>query len=166
MKNIVFCIFSVLFVSLFSPNLQGQAISAADQKGIEACYNAFQTAFEKMDASAIGPLLTENAEQIVPTGEIIRGRAGVVASMAGYMEFLKTQPKPDRAETKNLSLQNRYVAPDLVLSTYTEELTLVFGGKTRTEKTATAVLLRKVNDKWLADLIALIPVAPAPIAGN
>ena len=166
MKNIFFNLLACCAFALLAQNLQAQAISAADQKGIEECYNAFIAAFEKMDAAATGPWLTENAEQIVPTGEIIRGRANIVASMAGFMGFLKTQPKPDRTETKNVNSQSRYLAPDLILYTYTEESTQHFGDKSNTEKTSTSVLLRKVNSKWLAELIALTPVSAMPGAGK
>ncbi len=157
---------ALLLTFSFAQNLQAQAISAADQKGIEECYNAFMAAFEKMDAAATSPWLTENAEQIVPTGEIIRGRANIVASMAGFMGFLKTLPKPDRTETKNVNSQSRYLAPDLILYTYTEESTQHFGDQSKTEKTSTTVLLRKVGGKWLAELITLTPVVAMPGAGK
>ena len=166
MKNIFFNLLACCAFALFAQNLQAQAISAADQKGIEECYNAFMAAFEKMDASSTGPWLTENAEQIVPTGEIIRGRANIVASMAGFMGFLKTQPKPDSTATKNVNAQTRYLAPDLILYSYTEESTQHFGNKSKTEKTSTTVLLRKVGSKWLADLITLTPVVAMPEAGK
>ena len=142
----------------FAHSLSAQAISAADQKGIEECYNAFMAAFEKMDAAAIAPWLAENAEQITPEGNITRGRANVVANMAGYMAFLKSQPKPDKMEQKNVNTQTRYLSTDLILYTYTEEATVHFGDKANTQKTTTAVLLRKTGGKWLAELITLTPV--------
>ncbi len=166
MKNILFKLFTLCAFAFFSQNLQAQAISAADQKGIEECYNVFRSAFEKLDASSIGPWLTENAEQILPNGEIIRGRANIVANMAGFMGFLKTQPKPDRTEIKNANAQTRYLAPDLILYTYTEESTQHFGDKSNTEKMTNAVLLRKVGGKWLAELIALTPMVEMPGAGK
>ncbi len=166
MKNSVLNCFIFCAFALFTQNIQAQTISAADQAGITACYNAFMAAFEKLDAAAIGPLLTENAEQIIPTGEIVRGRANIVASMEGYMAFLKTQPKPDRMETKNVAQQNRYLSTDLILTTYTEESTLYFGDKSRTEKMTTSVIMRKINGKWLADLITLTPVMAMPEMGK
>jgi len=158
MKNILFNLFACCAFLLFAQSLQAQSVSAADQKGIEECYNVFMTAFEKLDASGIAPWLTENSEQVLPTGEIIRGRANIVASMAGYMQFLKTQPKPDRTETKNLNTQSRYLAPDLILYTYTEESTQHFGDKSNTEKMTNAILLRKMSGKWLIELISLTPI--------
>ena len=162
MKNFFFKALALCSFVLLSQAVQAQAISAEDQKGIDACYNDFMAAFEKMDAAAIEALLTENAEQITPDGNITRGRANVVANIKGYMEFLKSQPKPDKQETKNLGMQNRYLAPDLVLSTYTEENTLTFGNQTKVEKTTTAVLLKKSKGKWLAELITLTPVVTMP----
>lgn len=166
MKNFFFNLFAFYTFALFSQTAQAQAISPADQKGIEACYNGFMAAFEKMDPTGIGALLTESAEHIVPNGEIVRGRSNVVASMAGFMEFLKTQPKPDHFAQKNLNWQSRYVAQDVILSTYTEETTQQFGDKTTVEKLTTAILLRKIGDKWLADMISLTPVVAMPGEGK
>lgn len=166
MKNLIFNLIAICSFALSVQTLQAQTISAEDQKGIEACYTGFKMALEKMDASATEALLTENAEQIIPNGNIIRGRANVVANIKGYMEFLKTLPKPDRYETKNLGTQNRYLAPGLILSTYTEENTLTFGDQTKVEKTAYAVVLKKSNDKWLADLLTITSVVPMPEMGK
>lgn len=166
MKNFLFILFAFCTLAPFTQSLQAQTISPSDQKGIEACYTSIMSAFEKLDASGIGPWLTENAEQITPEGNITRGRVNVVANMAAYMEFLKTQPKPDKFETKNLGWQSRYLAPDVILATYTEQNTLSFGAQIKTEKTTTAVVLKKTNDKWLADLIALTPVIEMPQMGK
>lgn len=166
MKNFMFNLLAFCAFAMLAQTLQAQTISAADQKGIEACYSGFMAAFEKMDVSGIEALLTENAEQITPDGSITRGRANVVANIKGYMEFLKSQPKPDKYETKNLGWQNRYLAPDVILATYTEENTLSFGNQTKVEKTTNAVVLKKSNGKWLADLIALTPVVTMPEMGK
>ena len=166
MKNFFFDLFAFCAFALLAQTAHAQVISPADQKGIEACYNGFMAAFEKMDPTGVGALLTENAEHIIPNGEIVRGRANVVASMAGFMEFLKTHPKPDHAAQKNLNWQSRYVAPDVILSTYTEETTQQFGDKTTVEKLTTAIVLRKIGDKWLADLISLTPVVAMPGASK
>lgn len=163
MKNILFALLA-LFCGVASP-LNAQ-VSAADENGIRACYNAFQAAMEKGDFATIGNLLTENAEQIIPNGEIVRGRAKIVGSMKGYLEFMKTLPKPDRQETNLLDWQNRYLAPDLIMATYHETTTLHFGAQTKTENMANAVLLRKVNGQWLVELVALTPVVPMPSDGK
>lgn len=149
---------AVLLLTALCANANAQTISATDQKGIEACYNGFMAAFEKLDASNLGSLLTENAEHIIPNGAIIRGRDNVVAAMKGYMEFLKTQPKPDNVEIKNLGMQSRYLASDVILSTYTEETSTTVAGKTNVEKLTNAIIMRKVNGQWLAELISLTPV--------
>ena len=166
MKNIHLTLLTCCTFAFFSQTLQAQTISDADQKGIMTCYNNFTAAIEKMDIAAIEALLTENAEQITPDGNITRGRTNVVANMKGYMEFLKGLPKPDKFETKLLGMQSRYLAPNVILSTYTEENTLSFGSQTKVEKTTTAVVLKKLNDKWLADLITLTPVVKMPEMGK
>ena len=67
---------AVLLLTALCANANAQTISATDQKGIEACYNGFMAASEKLDASNLGSLLTENAEHIIPNGAIIRGQHG------------------------------------------------------------------------------------------
>lgn len=131
-----------------------------------ACYNGFSAAFAKMDIAGIEALLTESAEQITPEGNITRGRTNVLANMKGYLDFLKGLPKPDKVDTKLIGMQSRYLAPGLILTTYTEENILSFGSQAKVEKTTTAVVLRKMNDKWLVDLIALTPVVNGPEMGK
>lgn len=162
MKNTIFSILTLFFVSLLSSNAQAQSISQADQKGIEANYTAFMSAFEKLDPSGLSALLTENAEQVIPEGTIVRGRNNIVASLSGYMAYLKSQPKPDKMDRQNTAMQSRYLAPDVILSTYIDETVLHFGDKTRVEKMATTVVLKKVGSQWLVDLIALTPVVEMP----
>ena len=143
-------------------NAQAQGISAADQKGIETCYNGIMAAFDKFDAKAMIPFMAEHVEQIIPNGTIVRGRDNVVASMAGYMEFLKTQPKPDNVDIKNNNWESRYLAPDVILSTYTEVATYTYGSQSKVETTTTAIVLRKVKGQWLTELIGLTPVVEMP----
>ena len=157
---------TLLLTLCFAGNLRAQAVSDADQKGIQECYNAFMTAFEKMDASAISPWLTENAEQINPMGEIVRGHSNLVTHFGNLFNFFKTQPKADRFERKTSDWNARYLASDLILATYASEEITQYGDKTNTEKMSVAVLLRKKGDKWLAELITLTPVTPMPGAGK
>lgn len=153
---------TLLFLIAFCAKTNAQTISAADKKGVEECYQAFMVAFEKLDASTIPSLLTENAEQIVPNGEIVRGKANVANSLKNYIEYLKTLPKPDRIEQENLGIQYRYLAPDVILSTYIDKSTMHFGDKTRVEQLASAVILHKSNGKWLVELLSLTPVGETP----
>ena len=166
MKNILLTLIACCAFAFFTQTLQAQTISDADQKGIMANYNGFSAAFGKMDMAGIETLLTENVDQITPDGSITRGRSSVVANMKGYMEFLKGLPKPDKVEVKLIGMQSRYLAPGLILATYTEEKSISFGSQTKVEKTTTAVVLKKMNDKWLVDLIALTPVVSNPEIGK
>lgn len=166
MKNFLFNLFALGVFTLSFQTLQAQPISEADQNGVTTCYNDFTMAFGKMDIAAIEALLTENAEQITPDGNITRGRTNVVANIKGHLEFLKSLPKPDKFETKLLDVRNRYLAPGVILSTYIQENTLSFGGQIKVEKTTTAVALKKLNDKWLVDLITLTSVVTMPEMGK
>jgi hypothetical protein len=150
MKNILFV---SLLVALSSGSALSQTISAADQKGIDEMFAAVTAAFDKGDATMMTSMLDENAQQIIPTGEIIRGRTTIIAGLTGYMAFLKSQPKPDRMESKRLNLQYRYLAPGIVLATYTDENTMYFGSKTTIEKTTNSLVTHNANGKWVTDLI-------------
>ncbi|MBP6828617.1 MAG: nuclear transport factor 2 family protein [Saprospiraceae bacterium] len=153
---------ALLLCISFAPTLRAQTISDADQKGAEECYNAFMSAFDKLDASGLGSWFTENAEEINPMGEIVRGRANLVSSYTNLFAFFKTQPKPDRVEHNNTNSRSRYLAADLMSWTYTSENVSHFGDKTRSEKMSVSVLLRKTGSKWLLEQITLTPVAPMP----
>ena len=166
MKKTLLNLLACCAFAFFFQTLQAQSISDADQKGIMACYNAFSAAFGKMDVAGIEAQLTENADQITPDGSITRGRTNVVANMKAYMEFLKGLPKPDKLDTKLIGMQSRYLAPGLILTTYVEERSVSFGSQTKVEKTSTAVVLKKMSDKWVVDLIALTPVVPGPEMGK
>lgn len=157
---------ALLLVISFAQNLNAQTISAADQKGVEECYNAFMNAFDKMDASSLGSWLTENAEHISPLGEVVRGRANLVTYFNNLFAFFKNQPKPDKMERNNTNWQNRYLASDLILATYVSEDVSYFGDKKESQKMSVSVLLRKKDSRWLAELITLTPVAPVPAQGK
>ena len=157
---------ALLLCCCFTQNLRAQSISTADQQGIEATYHAFMAAFEHLDAAAMGPLFTENAEVVSPMGEITRGRDNLVVMYTGLFNYFKSLPKPDRSEQQNTAWQSRYLAPDLILASYTEESTSYFGEKKKTEKMAQTVVLRKTGGKWLAELITLTPVISQPAANN
>lgn len=153
---------AVLLLTTLSLGSKAQTISAADQKGIDECFQNFMMVFEKFDGSNLPSLLTENAEHIIPNGTIIRGREAVTASINGYLAFLKTQPRPDHVTEKILNSNSRYLSKDLIISSYQTEKTLDFGGNMRVDKLTTVVVLRKVKDKWLAEMIALTPVVDMP----
>ena len=153
---------TLLLCFAFTQNLHAQTITAADQKGVDACYNAFVTAFDNMDASGLGPWFTENAEEINPLGELVRGRANLVTNYTNLFAYFKSQPKPDKVERNNTNQQSRYLASDLILFTYISEETLHFGDKKESNKMATSVLLRKKDNKWMVELLNVVPVTPMP----
>lgn len=134
-----------------------QTISAADKKGIDEFYAVVTSAFQKLDPKIMESIIAENAEQIIPSGEIIRGRTNIMAGLISYMTYMKSQPQPDRVETSLVNQQFRYLTTDLVMSTYTEVTIKHFGDKPITEKTATAIILRKTNGKWLTEFISIMP---------
>lgn len=161
LKTAVACLATIALFA--AQNLQAQSsLSASDQKEIEATYAKWTEMFKTLDASEAGSLLTENAVEINPMGTVIRGRAALVESYKQLFEFFKTMPVPDSREEKMLDYRGRYLAPGLVELSYTEETTSRFGEKTVVEKMSQLVVLRKVDGKWLCELIALTPVTEMP----
>lgn len=150
-------VLTLVLLALSFGSAVAQTISAADKKGIDEFYTVVTSAFQKMDPKIMEAIIAENAEQIIPTGEIIRGRTNIVAGLTGYMNYQKSQPQPDRVESSFVNQQLRYLATDLVMSTYTEVTIKHFGDKPTTEKTATAIILRKTNGKWLTEFISIMP---------
>jgi ketosteroid isomerase-like protein len=157
---------ALLLACFFALNLHAQTISDADRQGIETTYKSFAAAFDQLDATAMGPLFTENAEVVTPRGEIVRGRASLVTMYTGLFNYFKSLPRPDRSEREILNRQEHYLAKDLILVSYTEVSTGYYGDKQRVDKMAQSILLRKNGDTWLAELVALTPVMEMPAPGG
>ena len=157
---------ALLLTCLFALNLSAQTISDTDRQGIETTYKSFAAAFNQLDAAAMGPLFTENAEVITPMGEIVRGRANLVAMYTGLFNYFKSLPRPDRSEREILNRQEHYLAKDLILVSYTEVTTSFYGDKQQVDKMSQAILLRKTGDTWLAELVSLTPVMETPGMGG
>ena len=153
---------ALLLTCFFALHLTAQTVSDADRQGVEQTYASFMAAFDQLDAAAMGPLFTENAEVVSPMGDIVRGRANLVTMYTGLFGYFKSLPKPDRTERDILNRQSRYLANDLILVSYTEVSTSYYGEKQQVEKMTQSVLLRKTGDKWLAEQIALTPVVARP----
>ncbi len=157
MKKITF-----LAALLFAVCSATFAQTASDDKAIAEVYNQAMKAIEKQDAQAMTALFTDNAEHITPIGSIVRGKEAVQANFVGLFKMFAQLPKPDRSTREVLNMKNRYITPELLLSTYTEKTTSYFGTKANVEEMTSSVLLSKKGDKWLIESLTLIPVTPMP----
>lgn len=157
--------FSFLLALASSLQLHTQ-ISAADQKGVEECYNACMAAFDKSDANALCQWFADNAEHVSPLGEIVRGRDNLLPYYTRLFEWFKSMPQSDSHEFKVINWQARYLATDLVQVTYMEESITRTGDKTQSEKLSYGIVLHKTKGKWLIELLTMTPVQPMPGSGN
>lgn len=138
------------------------AQTPADDKAVVDVYNQAMKAFEKQDAQALTSLFTENAEHITPLGSIIRGKESLQAGYAGLFKMFAQMPKPDRSTREVVNQKNRYITPELLISTYTEKITSHFGTKSTVEELTSSVILSKKEGRWLIENLTLTPVAPVP----
>jgi uncharacterized protein (TIGR02246 family) len=157
MKKITF--FAALFFAVCAATF---AQTSSDGKALAEVYNQAMKAFEKQDAQALTALFTNDAEHITPLGGIVRGKEALQASYVGLFKMFAQLPKPDRSTREVLNMKNRYITPDLLLSTYTEKTTSYFGTKANVEEMTSSVLLSKKGDKWLIESLTLTPVTPMP----
>lgn len=158
---------TVSFLLALVSSLQVHAqLSAADQKGVEECYNGCMAAFEKSDATALCQWFAENAEHVSPMGEIVRGHDKLLPYYTHLFEWFKTMPQPDSSELKISNWQTRYLATDLVQATYTEENISHFGDKKQSNIFSYSLVLRKTKGKWLIELLTMTPVQPMPGGGK
>ena len=152
-------LFSALLFAVCSATF---AQTSSDDKAVIEVYNQAMKAFEKQDAQAITALFTDNAEHITPLGGIVRGKEAVQANFVGLFQLFAQMPKPDRSTREVINMKNRYITPELLISTYTEKTTSHVGNKSTVEEMTSSVLLSKKGDKWLIESLTLTPVTPMP----
>ena len=161
MKQLTTSAAALLFI-LFTFTARAQKLSDYDQQDVEKVYADFTAAFQKLDAQAAVDLYTDNGLHIDPMGKIIRGHKELLAYHTNLFAYFKSLPKPDKTTHRDYDWNSRYVAPGLVMVSYTSEDINSFGDKIRRDKYSMAVLLKRVGDKWLADEVAMTPVAEVP----
>lgn len=152
----------LLLATMFSFNVHAQKVSDEDQKDIQKVYTAFTTAFEKQDAQAAASLYSENGIHIDPLGKIIRGRKDLLAYHVQLFKLFSEMPKADKTTHQDTDWNTRYLAPGMILVTYTSEDINYFGEKTRSDKFSMSVILKKTGDQWLAEQVAMTPVTEMP----
>ena len=157
MKKITF--FTALLFAVCSATF---AQTVSDDKAVTEVYSQAMQAFDKQDAQALIALFTDNAEHITPLGGIVRGKEALQASYVGLFKKFAQMPKPDRSTHEVLNMKNRYITPELLISTYTDKTTSYVGNKSTVEELTTSVLLAKKGNKWFIESLTLTPVTPMP----
>ena len=83
--------------------------AADDQKALDELVRAWDAAFNAHDARALAAHYTEDADQVLPTGDWVKGRAAI---KKGHAENFAKNPD---VKTKTSVLSRRFLTPDVVV---------------------------------------------------
>lgn len=153
---------ALLLTTFLSFNVQAQKVSDEDLKDIQKVYAAFSASLAQQDAQAMTSLYAENGVHIDPTGKITRGRKDLLAFHTQLFSFFKSLPKPDKTTHQDSNWDYRYLAPGLIIVTYTSEDISYYSEKTRSDKFSMSIILKRTGDQWLAEQVAMTPVTDMP----
>lgn len=126
-----------------------------DEGEIRKVVAAYVDAREKMDPEAIGQLFTEDADQLVSSGEWRRGRESVVK---GTMASSRSAGGKRTITIETIRMLDR----DLAIVDGRYELTGLAGGDSR--KMWTTLILKRAGNRW--HIAAIRNMLPAPPAQN
>jgi uncharacterized protein (TIGR02246 family) len=139
----------ILFFSANCP--MGAADEKADGDALSQLNEAYVTAFNRQDATAVANAFTEDGDMLILTGDILRGRE---AMKAGHASFFKNNPKAKIAGKQH---QRRFLTPDVVVAQ--GEWTVMGGPAEFPGKGLwTAVQVKKAGTWKYASLTLVVPV--------
>jgi uncharacterized protein (TIGR02246 family) len=148
MRTILICCIG-MFWALPSP-----AQKSGDDAAIRRVVQKYLDARAERDPQAVKALFTEDADQLVSSGEWRKGREALVKGAMASSE--RTGGK------RTLTVESvRYVTPDVAVADCRYELTALAGGQTR--KMWSTFVMRRTPDGWrIAAIRNMLPAAPAP----
>lgn len=152
MRVLIYCWISLVAAAfLFSQSPPG---AAQDETAIRAVVQKYIDARGRADRSAVEALFTNDADQLVSSGEWRKGRDAVVRGALASSE--KTGGK------RTITIESiRFIVPDVALADGRYELAGLKGGATR--KMWTAFVMKRGSDGWrIAAIRNMLPAAPAP----
>lgn len=155
MKNIIFTALALLFVSLFSISANAQTTAETE---LTKMWDDMWKAYEGNDLSKVWPYYAEKATEIYPDGSMM---TGVAAIKAGYEQFSgMLEGIPTWKATKPVI---RLITPDVALLTsdVVSDIKLK-GGQQVGGKATFALIVHKVNGKWLIEFDSQTPVLQMP----
>jgi uncharacterized protein (TIGR02246 family) len=132
---------------------QASTSASADETAVRAVVQQYVEAREAQSADALQKLFTDDADQLVSSGEWRRGRDAVVKG--GLASSQQT------GGTRALIVERvRFLAPAVALVDARYELTGLQGGATRS-MWATLVIVRDGSGWRIAAIRNMLPAAPA-----
>lgn len=138
---------SICLVALATAHLH-----ADDEAAIRAAIQAYVSAFNRGDASAIGQLWSETGEWINPSGKRIVGRAAIEADMKDYFA-------EGGAQIEVVDPKIRFLAP--TVATEEGNVRVTRRGQLPTDATYIAIHV-KANDQWKLDSVRETEIPKEP----
>ena len=146
----------VLFCCLFSTGLclAQSSTPGNDEAPIREIVNKYVDARERNDPKAVEALFTNDADQLVSSGEWRKGRDAVVR---GAMASSRSM-----GGKRSITVEQvRFVAPDVAIADGRYELSGLAGGTNRSMWAT--LIMKKTSNGWrIAAIRNMLPAAPAP----
>ena len=144
----------LFFAILIAPWFDQAKPIANDEAAIRAVVASYVDARERIDPKAVEPLFTEDADQLVSSGEWRKGREAVVK---GTMASSNSTGGKRTITVESV----RFVTSDVAIADGRYELTGLAGGASRSMWTT--IILKRSGKEWRITAIRnMLPAAPAP----
>ncbi len=146
---VIFFLFTVL-----TPGFEQAKPRESDEAAVRAVVAKYVDARERIDPKAVEPLFTEDADQLVSSGEWRKGREAVVkGSMAS---------STITGGKRTITVESvRFVTADVAIADGRYELANLASGASRSMWTT--IILKRSGKKWRITAIRnMLPAAPAP----
>ncbi|HQR36203.1 MAG TPA: SgcJ/EcaC family oxidoreductase [Blastocatellia bacterium] len=145
----------ILFLfAVLTPWFEQAKSAANDEATVRAVVANYVDARERIDPKAVEPLFTEDADQLVSSGEWRKGRPAVVkGTMAS---------SASTGGKRTITVESvRFVTTDVAIADGRYELTGLAGGATRSMWTT--IILKRSGKEWRITAIRnMLPAAAAP----
>ena len=159
MKNILFSILALLFVSLFTSNANAQ--TAADEATVKTFWKQVWKAYESGNIDEVMKVYTDNACSVTPDGRLQSGKS---AMKEDWEAFTKMTDAPPKFTYEEPSI--RVITADAAIVTYSTQADIKIGGQQVGGKMLGMAILHKVNGKWMVEADSMTPVIEIPEAGK
>jgi uncharacterized protein (TIGR02246 family) len=159
MKNILFSILALLFVSLFTSNANAQ--TAADETAVKTFWKQVWKAYEVGNVDEVMKIYADNATSITPDGRLQSGKA---AMKEDWEAFTKMTDAPPKFTYEEPSI--RVITADVAIVNYFTQADIKIGGQQVGGKMLGIAILHKVNGKWIVEADSMTPVMEMPETGK
>jgi uncharacterized protein (TIGR02246 family) len=137
-----------------APSLAQDGARGRDEAAIREVVSKYVEARERVDPRAVEALFTDDADQLVSSGEWRRGRGEVVRGTMASSQ--------NTGGRRQITLETiRFVMPEVAIADGRYELAGLAGGATR--RMWTTLVLKRTEQGWrIAAIRNMLPAEPAP----